>query len=50
MRSRPPGERDWALGSYSIADMHLFRLVWRLRNTLNPGPGESRAWSRTTTG
>jgi glutathione S-transferase len=26
------GTRDWALGrSYSIADIHLFRLFWRLR-------------------
>lgn len=34
------GDRDWALGSYSIADIHLFRLFWRFRNSLNPGPGE----------
>jgi glutathione S-transferase len=26
------GERDWVLGSYSIADIHLFRLFWRFRN------------------
>lgn len=25
------GARDWALGDYSIADIHLFRLFWRLR-------------------
>ncbi|CAN5724333.1 glutathione S-transferase family protein [soil metagenome] len=23
------GRRDWLVGSYSIADMHLFRLFWR---------------------
>ncbi len=23
------GARDWALGKYSIADIHLFRLFWR---------------------
>jgi glutathione S-transferase len=26
------GERDWVLDSYSIADIHLFRLFWRFRN------------------
>jgi glutathione S-transferase len=25
------GAKDWALESYSIADMHLFRLYWRYR-------------------
>src|SRR5689334_3623463 len=31
---------DWALGaSYSIADIHLFRLYWRLFNSLKPAPG-----------
>ena len=34
------GEREWAIGPYSIADIHLFRLFWRFRNSLNPGPGE----------
>jgi glutathione S-transferase len=28
----------WALGSYSIADIHLFRLYWRLANSLHPAP------------
>jgi glutathione S-transferase len=28
----------WALGSYSIADIHLFRLWWRLANSLKPAP------------
>jgi glutathione S-transferase len=29
----------WALGRYSIADIHLFRLYWRLANSLKPAPG-----------
>jgi glutathione S-transferase len=32
------GEREWALGRYSIADIHLFRLYWRLANALHPAP------------
>ena len=28
----------WALGRYSIADIHLFRLYWRLANSLYPAP------------
>ncbi len=32
--------KDWALEQYSIADIHLFRLFWRFRNSLNPAPGE----------
>jgi glutathione S-transferase len=28
----------WALGPYSIADIHLFRLYWRLANSLHPTP------------
>jgi len=32
--------KGWALGeSYSIADIHLFRLYWRLFNSLKPAPG-----------
>lgn len=35
------GDRSWALGDrFSIADIHLFRLFWRFRNSLNPEPGE----------
>jgi glutathione S-transferase len=33
------GNREWALGSYSIADIHLFRLFWRFTNSLKPPPG-----------
>jgi glutathione S-transferase len=34
------GDRDWAIGSYSIADIHLFRLFWRLANSLKPAREE----------
>lgn len=34
------GNRQWALERYSIADIHLFRLYWRFRNSLHPAPGE----------
>jgi len=33
------GNREWAIGPYSIADIHLFRLFWRFRGSLNPAPG-----------
>jgi glutathione S-transferase len=29
---------SWALGRYSIVDIHLFRLYWRLANSLKPAP------------
>ncbi|MDB5516550.1 MAG: hypothetical protein JWQ17_3308 [Tardiphaga sp.] len=31
--------QGWALGRYSIVDIHLFRLYWRLRRSLTLGPG-----------
>ena len=34
------GHRDWAIGTYSIADIHLFRLFWRFRDSLKPELGE----------
>jgi glutathione S-transferase len=35
--------RNWTLGErYSIADIHLFRLYWRLFNSLKPVPGRGR--------
>lgn len=34
------GERDWALGAYSIADIHLFRLFWRFRGSLGAGAAD----------
>jgi glutathione S-transferase len=33
------GADEWAVGSYSIADIHLFRLYWRFFNSLKPEPG-----------
>ena len=33
------GRHDWATGTYSIADIHLFRLYWRFGNSLKPTPG-----------
>ena len=30
------GRNDWAVGRYSIADIHLFRLYWRFVDTLHP--------------
>ena len=44
----------WALGErYSIADIHLFRLYWRMFNSLRPGAGrisEPRCALRTDDG
>lgn len=28
--------RDWAIGVYSVADIHLFRLFWRFNSSLKP--------------
>jgi glutathione S-transferase len=33
------GQRDWVVGDYSIADIHLFRLYWRFAASLKPPPG-----------
>jgi glutathione S-transferase len=33
------GDQEWAIGAYSIADIHLFRLYWRLVNSLDIPPG-----------
>jgi glutathione S-transferase len=33
------GRRDWAVGRYSIADIHLFRLYWRFVESTRPAPG-----------
>ena len=33
------GTRQWALGRYSVADIHLFRLYWRFNASLHPAPG-----------
>jgi glutathione S-transferase len=34
------GKKTWAIGHYSIADIHLFRLYWRFSNSLHPARGE----------
>ena len=34
------GGNDWAVGRYSIADIHLFRLFWRFADSLNPALGD----------
>jgi glutathione S-transferase len=34
------GPADWAVGHYSIADIHLFRLYWRFATSLHPAPGD----------
>jgi glutathione S-transferase len=33
------GANEWVLGQYSIVDIHLFRLYWRLANSLKPPAG-----------
>ena len=32
------GDAQWAIGRYSIADIHLFRLYWRIRGALDLAP------------
>jgi glutathione S-transferase len=32
--------REWAVGGYSIADIHLFRLFWRFFHALHPAPAD----------
>ncbi|MGH6990683.1 MAG: glutathione S-transferase family protein [Stellaceae bacterium] len=40
LADRKLGDRDWVLGRYSIADIHLFRLYWRFRPLLGLAPGD----------
>ena len=40
LADRRLGAREWAVGDYSIADIHLFRLFWRFASSLNP-PAEA---------
>ena len=40
LADRRLGAGSWAVGAYSIADIHLFRLYWRFFNSLRPDPGE----------
>jgi hypothetical protein len=44
------GNHEWAVGKYSIADIHLFRLFWRFRGWLNRGPDEFPHLSTLRTG
>jgi glutathione S-transferase len=37
---RKLGNREWTVGEYSIADIHLFRLFWRFVDSLAPAPAE----------
>ena len=32
--------REWTVGKYSIADIHLFRLFWRFVDSLHPEPAD----------
>ena len=34
------GGQAWAVGRFSIADIHLFRLFWRFRGWLKPAARE----------
>jgi glutathione S-transferase len=34
------GNASWAVGRYSVADIHLFRLYWRFRNATRPAADE----------
>ncbi len=44
------GKKDWALGDYSIVDIHLFRLFWRMVPAAKPSradlPGLFRHYER----
>jgi glutathione S-transferase len=40
LADRRLGASEWAVGSYSIADIHLFRLYWRFKGSLQPEPSE----------
>jgi glutathione S-transferase len=40
LADRRLGGRDWAIGRYSIADIHLFRLYWRFHRTVHPTPSD----------
>jgi glutathione S-transferase len=40
LADRRLGAREWAVGSYSIADIHLFRLYWRFVGWARPAAAE----------
>ena len=33
------GDREWAIGRFSIADIHVFRVYWRFRPGIDAAPG-----------
>ena len=33
------GDRQWAIGRFSIADIHVFRIYWRFHPTIDAAPG-----------
>lgn len=33
------GDREWAIGKFSIADIHVFRVYWRFRPGMDAAPG-----------
>lgn len=33
------GDNQWAVGRFSIADIHLFRVYWRFRSAIDAAPG-----------
>jgi glutathione S-transferase len=39
LADRRLGDREWAVGDYSIADIHLFRLYWRFGRFLGGDDG-----------
>jgi glutathione S-transferase len=40
LADRRLGASEWAVARYSVADIHLFRLYWRLLNSLKPAEDE----------
>jgi len=42
LAERRLGTREWTVGRYSIADIHLFRLFWRFAASLKPPVGAFR--------
>lgn len=40
LADRRLGDGPWAVANYGIADIHLFRLFWRMRSSLHPAPEE----------
>ncbi len=45
LADRRLGKGEWTVGSYSIADIHLFRLYWRFVGWAKPAPADFPALS-----